>query len=171
MTKQTKKFLEFNGRTLLFLAIDGTYWVAVKPICEALGVNYDRQYKNLKEDQILGGVYAKQPMHDSSGRIQQMISLPEKWVYGWLFSINSNSEQLLTFKQECYQVLYDHFHGPLAERIQTLHQKTEAELELERAMEALKETSAYKTVLAAQKKVKDSGRQLRNLDSQLSIWD
>ncbi len=167
MQTQTKKFLEFNGRTLLFLAIDGTYWVAVKPICQALGVNYDRQYKNLKEDETLNLVYAKQPIPDARNRPQEMICLPERYVYGWLFSIRSESPELLQFKRECYDVLYDHFHGPLTERIQTLHQKTLAEINLDLAMAELQETPEYVAVLEARQKVKASGRHLRDLDTNL----
>jgi len=59
---ETKKFLEFNGTNINFLAKDGIYWIAVKPICRVLNVNYDRQYKNLKSDKILKSAYALQPM-------------------------------------------------------------------------------------------------------------
>lgn len=175
MTKQTKKFLEFNGRTLLFLSIDGTFWVAIKPICEALGVQYERQYKNLNADPILGQLLSKQTMVAADNRVRQMVSLPEKWVYGWLFSINSSSPDLLAYKKECYHLLYQHFHGPLTERIQTLQQKSQAEEELDEAMATLLETPAYKSVLAARERVKASGRSLRALDAdlkagQLAIW-
>jgi hypothetical protein len=37
--------------------------------------------------------------------------LPEEYVYGWIFSINSDSEDLLSYKKECYHVLFNHFHG------------------------------------------------------------
>ena len=51
MKSKIKKFLEFNGKTISFLCKEGEYWVAIKPICEALGVNYNRQYQNLKKRQ------------------------------------------------------------------------------------------------------------------------
>jgi hypothetical protein len=43
MEKEIKKFLEFNGKNIYFLAVDGIYWIAVKPICEALDV--DEQFQ------------------------------------------------------------------------------------------------------------------------------
>ena len=36
MEKSIRKFLEFNGKTIYFLSKDGDYWVAIKPICDAL---------------------------------------------------------------------------------------------------------------------------------------
>ncbi len=44
--KTHQKFLEFNGKNIIFLNVDGTYWIALKPICEALGVDYVRCFKN-----------------------------------------------------------------------------------------------------------------------------
>lgn len=31
MEAPIRKFLEFNKKTIYFLAVDGTYWIAVKP--------------------------------------------------------------------------------------------------------------------------------------------
>lgn len=56
------KLLEFKGKNLLFLAKDGIYWIAIKPVCEVLGVEYSRSFKNIKEDPILGPALSIQPM-------------------------------------------------------------------------------------------------------------
>jgi prophage antirepressor-like protein len=111
MKKLINKFLEFNGKAISFLSVDGQWWVAIKPICDVLDVEYTRQFKNLKADKILDQLLAEQPMVGADGRLRKMICLPEKFIYGWLFSINSESEGLLEFKRECYEVLFDHFHG------------------------------------------------------------
>ena len=52
MKQSIVKFLTFKGKTLLFLAKDGVYYVAIKPVCEAIGVDYIQQYKNLNDDPI-----------------------------------------------------------------------------------------------------------------------
>lgn len=57
-----EKFLSFNGKNIIFLNKDGQYWIAVKPICEALGVDYVRQFKNLKDNIILAPALSKQTM-------------------------------------------------------------------------------------------------------------
>ena len=65
MKKEIRKFLEFNGKLIYFLAADGQYWIAIKPICRALGVDYVRQFKNLKEDETLAPALSKQTMQAS----------------------------------------------------------------------------------------------------------
>jgi prophage antirepressor-like protein len=62
MKQSIERFLQFNGKTLLFLAKDGTNWIALKPICEALGIEYTRTFKNVSADPIIGPALAKQPM-------------------------------------------------------------------------------------------------------------
>ena len=89
---KSQKFLQFNGKTIFFQAYDGQFWIAIKPICEALNLEYTRQFKNLKEDEILNQLLAEQPMVGADNRIRKMVSLPEKYIYGWLFSINSSSD-------------------------------------------------------------------------------
>lgn len=46
--KKHEKFLEFNDKKIIFLSVDGTYWIALKPICEALNVDWNRSYQNVK---------------------------------------------------------------------------------------------------------------------------
>lgn len=42
---------------------DGTEkYVAIKPICEAIGVDYSRQYRKVLEDSILGSTVALRAM-------------------------------------------------------------------------------------------------------------
>lgn len=36
-----------------------------------------------------------------------MICLPEKYIYGWLFSINSDSEELIAYQRECIQYFHE----------------------------------------------------------------
>lgn len=62
MKQQINKTISFNGKVLLFLVKNGNYWIAIKPICEALGIEYTRAFKSLKSDIILSQLLAKQPM-------------------------------------------------------------------------------------------------------------
>jgi prophage antirepressor-like protein len=101
MNKVVSKFLEFNGKTLSFLSVDGEYWVALKPICEALGVDYIRSFRNTKEDVIFGQLLSEQTMVAADGKSRKMASLPEKWIYGWIMQllvhlIFSNTENCAT---------------------------------------------------------------------------
>ncbi len=175
MTNRSKKFLEFNGKAILFLAIDGTFWVALKPICEALNVNYNRQFQNLKEDKILRDVFAIQQMRDSLGRIQNMVSLPEKFIYGWLFRIRSNNEELINYQRECYEILWEHFNGTITQRQKLLQQQTAEEIEIKALEKRLAENTDYQRLNEIKGNTLRRGKQLKQLDQHiisenLDLW-
>jgi hypothetical protein len=126
MNKQVVKFLEFRGKNLVYLCKNGRYWIAIKPICEVLNIEYTRQFKNLKNDTILAPALAKQPMQiPGDDQIRGYICLPEEFIYGWIFSIDSSSKELQEYKIECYHVLYEHFHGIITRRRELIKQKAD----------------------------------------------
>lgn len=109
------KFLEFNGKAVYFLAKGGTYWIAIKPICEALEVSFERQKRTVKSDPILSKGVSLQTL-PTDGGMQKMLCITERYVYGWLFSIKSESKELLDYKRKCYDLLFDYFHGSITSR-------------------------------------------------------
>lgn len=127
----TKKFLEFNGKAVYFLAKSGTYWIAIKPICEALEVQFVRQFKNAKKHPFFSKVLSKQTI-PTEGGMQKMICIPERYVYGWLFQIRSESKGLAEYQKQCCDILFDYFHGSITSRETLIREKTKEELEEER---------------------------------------
>lgn len=167
METKIKKFLEFNGKNILFVSIDGTFWVAIKPICEALQVQYHRQYKNLMADKILSQLLSKQAMVGADNRVRNMVALPEKYIYGWLFSINSGSDALQKYKLKCYDVLYDYFQGGVVRRIDELTKKTWAEREAKNIREKLKEENDdFKRLCELEGKLLNHSKNLKKIDSE-----
>lgn len=136
MKQSLINFLEFNGKTLLFIAKNGIYYIAIKPVCEAINVDYIQQFKNLNADPILGPALCKYTMQIPDDQARNMVCLPESLVYGWIFSIQSASPYLLEYKRECYQVLFNYFHGTITSRRELLKEK--ARLELERSAREIK---------------------------------
>ena len=168
MEKKIKKFLEFNGRNILFLNVDGTFWVAIKPICDALGVEYTRIFKNIKADKTLNQLLANQPMVGADLRVRNMVALPEKYVYGWLFSINSDSDALQTYKLKCYDLLYDYFQGAVTKRSNELTEKTWAVRQAQTIREKLKsENEDYKQLCELEGTVLKHCRNLKQIDKEL----
>lgn len=123
MNQKIVKFLKFKGKTMLFLSKDGIYWIAIKSVCEAINVNYNRQFQNLKVDPILGSAFAIQQMQVPGDQLREMICLPEEFIYGWLFSIKSESAELLEYKKECYHILFEYFHGTTTSRKNLIREK------------------------------------------------
>lgn len=176
MKNRLKSFLQFNGKNIYFLAKDGQNWVALKPICDVLNVDWINQFKNLKEDEILSRVLSKQTIHDASNRLQEMVCLPEKWVYGWLFSIRSESEELKLYKVKCYELLYDYFRGAITERLEALKVKSKAELRLEELIKEQQNSDLSKQIEELRKTIKYSNKTLtindrKLVESQLAIFN
>lgn len=176
MEKSIRKFLEFNGKTIYFLSKDGNYWVAIKPICEALNLEYTRQFKNVKEDKILGAALAKQPMQVGSDQVRNYACLPEFYLYGWLFSIHSSSEKLNEYKWECYRVLYEHFHGMITQREKLIGERLQAEMRLDKIEKTIAHLPEVQQINELKGKIFNINKNLKSLDvqtqqAQLSIFN
>jgi hypothetical protein len=168
MDKRIKKFLQFNGKNIYFLSRDGEYWVALKPICDALGANWNRQFQSLKEDEFLKAAFAVQQMQVDGIQTRSYLALPEKYVYGWILSINTDNADLKLYKWKCYELLFNYFNGVITKRLSELRVKSEAEILLEEAEKELKQTEQFKNVLALKENIKKSNINLVKLDDELN---
>lgn len=92
--------------------------VVVKPICEALGIDWSSQKQRVERDEILASTMVMITIVAADGKEREMCAIPYRYVFGWLFSIdtykvNENARELVKrYKQECYDVLYEHFTEP-----------------------------------------------------------
>lgn len=107
--------VRFHEDTVWAVDVDGVVYVALKPICENLSLDWSSQHKRLIRDALLskGMVVMTIP---SPGGEQQTTCLPLDLVPGWLFGIDDRRiadpairEKVLAYKLECYRVLYEHF--------------------------------------------------------------
>ena len=144
MNKQIVKFLAFKGKNIVYLSVNGTYWIAVKPVCEVLNIDYIRQYKNLKEDEILRARLSKQTiLLPGDTQPRKYVCLPEELIYGWIFSIQSESKELREYKLECYQTLYNHFHGTITRRRELIREKAETTIQRRKLEFSLSQNRDY----------------------------
>ena len=164
MNAKLEKFLEFNGKKLVFLANDGMYWIAIRPFCEALNVNYNRQFQNLKKNRILGQLFAEQQMVAADGKVRKMVSLPEFAIYGWLFQIESAAEGLEEFQWECYRVLFEHFHGAITGRKELIKQKAANSMMIDSLKNKVFATEEAQRLEKLERQQKAIDRNLRQLD-------
>ena len=129
------------------------HYVAVRSICQALGIDYRKQFERIKNDPILkDAVTDTVTASDSTGtRKQAMVCLPVRYIFGWIFTIDESkvSERarptFMQYKRECYDALYEHFFLRSAmyeQRERMLEKKREELSELEgkkqEAAEAIK---------------------------------
>ena len=104
-----------NGISLQVVADEREQLVAVKPVCEILGVDYPGQFTKLKEHPIYGSVIGLSPTTGADGKEYEMACLPLRYFPGWLFSINPNNvkeeirDNLIEYQLKCNDILYDYF--------------------------------------------------------------
>jgi hypothetical protein len=116
-----------NGKSIQVIEADGMEYVPVKPICDALGLTWDSQYRKLQKRKKPSSVIALRAMTGSDGKQYQMVCIPLKYVFGWLFTINPENvreearEAVEQYADECYDVLYRYF----TEQSIYLEEKTE----------------------------------------------
>jgi hypothetical protein len=159
----TEKILNFNDREISLVLADGQWWVAIKPVCEALGVNYERQRQNIQEDEILSQLPAEQQVVAADGKMRKMLCIPEMYVYGWLFSIRSDSPGLRDYKLECYRVLFSHFHGRFSKLVERVRIETEM-AELQQRLVQYEDFRRYNELQEQKKQIPIS---LRRMDADL----
>ncbi len=160
--------LEFNDIEIINTYVDGQYWIAIKPICEALNVNYKHQANQIKNDEILGQLSRQYKTVAQDGRKREMTCLPEKFIYGWLFSVRSDSPALLQYKRDCYEVLFNHFNGTLAKRLQVLGERSQLDKEISQKKAELAKSSISKELQQLTLRKKNCSAMLTKLDKDMS---
>lgn len=166
-----QKFLAFNGKNIICLNVDGTYWIALRPILEALKMDADSSIKTTKNDPFLGGCTSIQTVQvGKNGKNQgrKMTCIPEKYIYGWLCFLRSDNKELNKYKETCYNLLYDHFHGTITNRKDLLLERRTIDTEMFEIKESLKNANEkYKKLEILQAKRKSVTNQLNSIDKNL----
>ncbi len=111
---KTMETIEFYGATL-FVARDqyGNGWVAIKPICDAIGIAYRRQQRKLEGDTRFNCGHMASVAED--GKQREMTCIPISKLNSWLYNVNANKvkpevrDNLERYQQECQDVLFRHF--------------------------------------------------------------
>lgn len=112
---KTTNVATINGINLQVVADEREQMVAVKPVCEILGVDYPGQFTKLKEHPIYGSVIGLSPTTGADGKNYEMVCIPFRFFAGWLFGINPGNvkeearESLVQFQMKCNDVLYEYF--------------------------------------------------------------
>ena len=112
----TKIIARVNGVDIL--STSDEQFVAIRPICEALGIDPEGQRQRIERDEILGPVACLIKSVAADGKDREMYAIPYCYVFGWLFSIdisriNENVKaSVLEYKLACYKSLFTHFTEP-----------------------------------------------------------
>lgn len=109
--------LDFHGDLLMAHEQDGTVFVALRPIVDAIGLNWSGQFLRVQRDPILCEGICIMQIPTAGGK-QDALALRMDLLNGWLFTIDASRikdertrDRVLMYQRECYQVLFAHFHG------------------------------------------------------------
>lgn len=135
--------------------------VPVKPICEALGVAYERQFSKLKEHPIYSSSVTLTVMVAADGKNREMLCIPIEYFPGWLFSINPANvkeearDGIIKFQKECNRALFYYFFGSQKKQIE--QNAIEISL-LEEISELTQQKNSINGTLSEKKKLLDTIR-------------
>jgi len=102
--------IDFYGSDLLTIERNGTLYVAIKPVCESIGLQWEDQFKRIKRHPVLSGGMSMINIPSRCGnKITLVLTL--KMLHGWLFLIDSSQvapaikDTVILYQKECFEVL------------------------------------------------------------------
>lgn len=115
MYMKTTNVAIVNGISLQVVSSESEQLVAIKPVCEILGVAYPPQFTKLKEHPVFGSTITLSVTVGADGKEREMACIPLRYFPSWLFSINPDNvkeeirEHLVEYQLKCNDILYDYF--------------------------------------------------------------
>lgn len=112
--------VNFHEQSLITLQKDGVAYVAMKPICENIGLDWEAQRQRISRDEVLNSTACMIKAVATDGKNRELLCLPIHYLNGWLFGVDTNrvkaqiKDKLITYKKECYQALFDYWHDGVA---------------------------------------------------------
>lgn len=110
--------VNFHNQSLIAVVINSVPHVAMKPICDNIGLQWEAQLKRIKRHPVLSATMSIMDMVAEDGRRREMVMLPIDYLNGWLFSVDANrvkpeiKGRLIDYQRECFRVLSKHFLSP-----------------------------------------------------------
>ncbi|MEB6680286.1 phage antirepressor N-terminal domain-containing protein [Acinetobacter lwoffii] len=109
------KIVKFNNQQIPVYFVGDKPFVAMKPICENIGLQWEAQLKRIKRNHVLNSTMSIMDMVAQDGKVRNVICLPFSMLNGWLMGVDANKvkpeikDTLIKYQLECYDVLYKHF--------------------------------------------------------------
>lgn len=110
--------VNFRGDQLYGFKQEDGVFLALKPMVEAMGLDWSAQLKRVKRDPILSEGMAIMATPFGRGGDQECACLSVELIQGWLFTIDTLRikddevrQKVILYQRECYTVLHAHFTG------------------------------------------------------------
>lgn len=109
--------IDFHGTAIQTFNVEGVVRVAMKPICEGIGLQWEAQLKRIKRHPVLNACMSMMDTQVSGDQQRRrFITLPLSKLNGWLFGVDASRvkpevrERLIEYQAECFDVLADYWH-------------------------------------------------------------
>lgn len=122
--------IDFYGDSITALVVAGDeqpeIFVALRPLCDYLGLSWSGQYERIKRDAVLAEAlqFVRVTRTNSTGGDPTTLCLPLEFLPGWLFGISvarvrpELQDKITRYRRECFRVLWRAFQD---EALSTLH--------------------------------------------------
>lgn len=114
--------VSFHGTQVLVIEKSGAYFVPMKPLCGAMGIDWESQRQLIQRDPVLRSVACMIQATARDGKKYESACLPIEYLNGWLFKLDVTrypeemQDKLICYQKECYKVLFSHFFSPPPQR-------------------------------------------------------
>lgn len=166
-----QRTVEFYGSELVAMRDhQGTIWVPLRRLCEAIGVAFNTQQRKIQDDPVMGESLISMPVVLADGRTFEMECLALKYVRAWLFGINANRvkadirERLLAYQREVIEVI-DRAFTPT-------HAESGVDDAMIRAMRdnALQQAQLWEMVLSERQRLRRTEQAVEEIDEQMGLF-
>jgi len=116
----TTQEINFYGDLLTVAIVGNTPYVALKPITDYLGVDWDAQRQRVQRDEVLKDESRLIQATGADGKLYKMTCLPLEYLPGYLFGINASrvkselKEKIIRYQRECFRILWQAFQSRAA---------------------------------------------------------
>jgi hypothetical protein len=109
--------IPFHGNEIIAVEKNGRKYVAMKPIVEAMELEWNKQLELIKRDPVLYSTMTIMGIVAADGKERDMVCLPLEYLNGWLFKVPASrytgkrQKVIELYQRECFQALYDYWHN------------------------------------------------------------
>lgn len=106
--------IPFYGDTLYLVEHKGEPYTPMKPIVEAMGLDWKSQYRRISDSsERWGMVFMTMVAQDKKQR--NMVCLPIRKLFGWMMTVSPNRvkseirDKVIQYQNECDDILWEHW--------------------------------------------------------------
>ncbi|MFJ2456571.1 phage antirepressor N-terminal domain-containing protein, partial [Pseudomonas protegens] len=126
MSNTQLAIINFHDQALTVITDSGKRLVAMKPICENIGLQWEAQRQRILRHEVLNSVTFMTKATAADGKSYEYTCLPIDYLNGWLFGVDSSRvkpeirPRLIQYQRECYAALAAYWQEGIVIRPTTL---------------------------------------------------